>query len=1080
MRLVKVTIRAFQCIEQAEIVFGPGLNVLYGPNDLGKSSLASAVRAVLLLPHGSSAYESLLSWHSGVSPCVTLTFSTDQQRFWRVRKCFGSGRSGSSALEFSKDGNSFSVDSTGRQVDEKLRELLRWGIRKPGGLGGSRGFPDSFLVNVLLAEQADVPSILGRDIAQDPDESGREFLNEALQALAQDPLFKRVLDEAQGHVIRAFTSTGKKSRRQGSPFQKGAEEIRALGRQQDLLQAKLNATVSAEQHLRTLGAELDTLIEDLAGAKDKLAQVQESHRRWLARANVEAELGAARPVVEEIRKELAEVQKLSKHIETLEVELKHGEVALSESVDREKQASVARDETKDRFRAATSEKEAQARELKRHQLENERHKKRDERAGIQADVKAAEQAQQLGKDAREAREKLNSLQEELAHAEENVTSLAEVSKAAMAQVDQLRHVEAYGRLVDARRILAEAETAEASAKADRAAAAEQRAEAEAFEKQAAGLEIPDHQVVETLRSLRQQLEVAEARLGGGLTVHVRRQEDIALKASVDGELPNESQGRDPFDLEGQRSIDLHVENLLDITITAGAAAARKQTEDLRRQWSEEGEPSLERAGVADVAALEEAWRRKDDLVRRAAARRAEAQRLEQRAKELHERVQGIDLKKLHVTEREQALLGQDENQLASLFEDFGESWEVELEQQRSSAERERKDCAAELENGSSRCTELRTRLLEREENYQRSKTQADAATGAFSDEVHNVLESGRGQLGEIDRVISGLAAQIDSLSKVAESQQDDARQALHAAESKLKDAANNRESVEAMRRQKAEQLAKATGTLEGLQKQIEKLDLAAAEKKVVDIEGRLAQMPMPESPATEADVDETQNVVEFATRAVEEKQREIHMAQGGLEQVGGGVIREQKEEIDRALEVAVEREHEVEVEYEAWQLLAETLRDVENSDGAHLGEALSGLLTQRFKELTTGRYGKLAIGPNLETEGLDAAGKIRHFDALSVGTKDQLATLFRLCIAEQIQSTVILDDHLSQSDPNKIEWFRALLRRTGQSIQVILLTCRSGDYLLDEEIPDKDEIVRDRAGGLLRAVDLARAIRRYP
>lgn len=64
MRLIRITVDTFQCIEHPEVDLGPRLNVLYGPNDLGKSSLAAAIRTVLLLPHGSAAYEQLLSWHS--------------------------------------------------------------------------------------------------------------------------------------------------------------------------------------------------------------------------------------------------------------------------------------------------------------------------------------------------------------------------------------------------------------------------------------------------------------------------------------------------------------------------------------------------------------------------------------------------------------------------------------------------------------------------------------------------------------------------------------------------------------------------------------------------------------------------------------------------------------------------------------------------------------------------------------------------------------------------------------------------------------------------------------------------------
>jgi len=121
VRLVRITVDDFQCIEHAEVDLGAGLNVLYGPNDLGKSSLAAAIRNVLLLPHGSSAYERLVSWQSGGAPRVALTFSTEPQRVWRVTKTFGTGSVGSSRLEFSRDGVSFSTDATGREVDGKIR-----------------------------------------------------------------------------------------------------------------------------------------------------------------------------------------------------------------------------------------------------------------------------------------------------------------------------------------------------------------------------------------------------------------------------------------------------------------------------------------------------------------------------------------------------------------------------------------------------------------------------------------------------------------------------------------------------------------------------------------------------------------------------------------------------------------------------------------------------------------------------------------------------------------------------------------------------------------------------------------------
>ena len=56
MKLVSVRVEHFRCIRNAKIEFGGGLNVLHGPNDLGKSSLAHAIRAALVAAkHGEGA-----------------------------------------------------------------------------------------------------------------------------------------------------------------------------------------------------------------------------------------------------------------------------------------------------------------------------------------------------------------------------------------------------------------------------------------------------------------------------------------------------------------------------------------------------------------------------------------------------------------------------------------------------------------------------------------------------------------------------------------------------------------------------------------------------------------------------------------------------------------------------------------------------------------------------------------------------------------------------------------------------------------------------------------------------------------
>ena len=80
MKLVSVRVEHFRCIRTAKIEFGGGLNVLHGPNDLGKSSLAHAVRAALLLQSTATEHRDFVSWYDSEGPFVELVFESEPQR----------------------------------------------------------------------------------------------------------------------------------------------------------------------------------------------------------------------------------------------------------------------------------------------------------------------------------------------------------------------------------------------------------------------------------------------------------------------------------------------------------------------------------------------------------------------------------------------------------------------------------------------------------------------------------------------------------------------------------------------------------------------------------------------------------------------------------------------------------------------------------------------------------------------------------------------------------------------------------------------------------------------------------------
>src|SRR5947209_608744 len=92
MRLLSLEIENFRAIETARLTFGPGLNVIHGPNDRGKSTVTEAIRAALLIAPGSAESRTFAPWSAvaGVFPRVLIGFES-QGAVWRVEKVFAQG-----------------------------------------------------------------------------------------------------------------------------------------------------------------------------------------------------------------------------------------------------------------------------------------------------------------------------------------------------------------------------------------------------------------------------------------------------------------------------------------------------------------------------------------------------------------------------------------------------------------------------------------------------------------------------------------------------------------------------------------------------------------------------------------------------------------------------------------------------------------------------------------------------------------------------------------------------------------------------------------------------------------------------
>ncbi len=269
------------------------------------------------------------------------------------------------------------------------------------------------------------------------------------------------------------------------------------------------------------------------------------------------------------------------------------------------------------------------------------------------------------------------------------------------------------------------------------------------------------------------------------------------------------------------------------------------------------------------------------------------------------------------------------------------------------------------------------------------------------------------------------------------------------------------------------------GRLEELRKLRDAQDLAASESRLKSATDRRAAMPVPDLIVTEAEVESARGAKTSAESGLEAIQREIDRTHGALEQVGGAVARERLRDANEACESAERQEREIEAEYDAWQLLLEQMKEADAAQASNLGQTLAPAIARRFEDLTQRRYENVQINAELGTEGVAVAGAIRPTDRISVGTREQLSTLYRLALAEYLSTTVVLDDQLVQSDGTRMDWFRALLAEKARSFQIVVFTCRPGDYLKPSaKTPKGKSVHMDTDDGFVRAIDLDRAVRR--
>lgn len=296
---------------------GDGLNVVVGPNEMGKSTLLDALRAALFEKHSSKAQPitALQNDRNQAAPVVELAFELDDG-VYRIAKRFVKKPY---ARLSCPDGRTLEGDA----AEDALRRLL--GFDEPGKTGAKAETLGMW--NVLWVQQGhsfgelDIPG------------TARSSLHNALEAEVGTVLGGRrgrALPQVVEAQLAVLVTSGGKPR--GS-YKELIDRIDALREELRDLQGRRQEMA---QTLEDLEFAQENLARLTTGDRDKADQkeIEEARQRHSRLAELEARISAASTELELKRRNLAQAEKASEDRERLKEDIAAEATAFRQSEDR--------------------------------------------------------------------------------------------------------------------------------------------------------------------------------------------------------------------------------------------------------------------------------------------------------------------------------------------------------------------------------------------------------------------------------------------------------------------------------------------------------------------------------------------------------------------------------------------------------------------------------------------------------------------------------------------------------------------------------------------------------------------------
>lgn len=263
MKITRLELENWMGIPRLALDFSGGINLLYGRNEIGKSSIIQSIRQALLGDAASKGadYKSFKPWGTDVRANVRMTFTSRDQKQYRVCKTFPAG--GAQLYQ----GDILLSDDT-EKTQEKLFKILDISQKT------------SNLFRLLFIDQGDSLDIFKKKSKENPlDENTKSYIKEIIKETAFKEI-QQFQDHLQAGLDRYLTPGRDKIRKNTDYFQMLekekalADQLEELQQKESEIKDKLETIERAGKEIAALEGEIDRKEKYLESLKNKKTRLE--------------------------------------------------------------------------------------------------------------------------------------------------------------------------------------------------------------------------------------------------------------------------------------------------------------------------------------------------------------------------------------------------------------------------------------------------------------------------------------------------------------------------------------------------------------------------------------------------------------------------------------------------------------------------------------------------------------------------------------------------------------------------------------------------------------------------------------